>query len=61
MTGGKNRVRRKIHTYHRYGDDGIQVGDSLDCRGREVSSATEEYQIQTPQPGMGRDGSGPIY
>ena len=23
----KKSSRRKIHTYHRYGDDGIQVGD----------------------------------
>ena len=23
----------------------------FDCSGREVASATEEYQIQTPQPG----------
>ena len=50
MTGGKNQVEEKYILTIDMGNDGIQVGD-LDCRGREVSSATEEYQIQTPQPG----------
>ena len=50
MTGGKNQVEEKYILTIDMGTTAFKSA-IFDCRGREVSSATEEYQIQTPQPG----------
>lgn len=50
MTGGKNHVEEKYILTIDMGTTAFKSA-IFDCRGREVSSATEEYQIQTPQPG----------
>ena len=49
MTGGKNQVEEKYILTIDMGTTAFKSA-IFDCRGREVSSATEEYQIQTPQP-----------